>query len=277
MTVLLWVGGALALLLLLLFRARAAWRRFVRDEARGVLAARTDVRIVGETAEAFELAIGDSRGTLFLGNLYAGLAQGPRDEAAQRAAIREFVENALSTPAEGLGVLDLERDGPRLMPRLFPRASLAQAPDGGDLPHRDSGLPGLVVAYVLDGDKAVMYLTARHLEELKLDLEALDTRAMANLRRTFPGAVVRHAVEKASFQMIKAGDSFDATRLLLVPEHLEAGESLVALIPDRETLALTPAEAKDLDGLRKLARTPASPYTLLDQPVRVTRDGFELL
>lgn len=277
MSTIAWVLGALALLLLLLYRARAAWRGFVRREARAVLAARPDVRIVGEGADYFELGIGDSQGTLYLGNLYAGLAQGPRDEAAQKAAIREFVENALSTPAEGLGALDLERDGERLMPRLFPRDSLRQSPDAGDLPHRESGLPGLVVTYVLDGEKAVMYLTAKHLEELKLDVEALHARAMANLRRTFPGAVVRHAVEKATFQMIKAGDSFDATRLLLVPEQLEPGESLVALIPDRETLALTPAGEKDLDGLRKLAKTPASPYTLLDRPVRVTRDGFEAL
>lgn len=277
MGILLWILGALALLGLLLFRARAAWRRFVRQQARAALAARADVRVLREGADFFELGIGEATGTLYLGNLFAGLAQGPRDEAAQKAAIREFVENALSTPGEGLGVLDLARDGDRLMPRLFPAESLRSSQDAGPLPHRDSGLPGLVVAYVLDGDKSVMYLTAKHLEELKLDVAALHERAMANLRRTFPGAVVRHAVEKATLQMIKAGDSFDATRLLLVPEHLEPGETLVALIPDRETLAFTPATDKDLDGLRKLAKTPASPYTLLDRPVRVSRGGFEPL
>lgn len=269
--------AALALLVFLLFRARAAWRGFVRREVRAALLERDGVAVAREGEDVFEIRIGEASGTLYLGNLFAGLAASPRDEAAQKAMIREFVAGALSSPAEGLAGLDLERDGDRLMPRLFPRDSLTQAPAGGPLPHRESGLPGLVVTYVLDSEKAVMYLTAKHLEELKLDLEGLHGRAMANLRRTFPGAVVRHAVEKGSFQMVKAGDSFDATRLLLVPEHLEAGEEVFAVVPDRETLALVRAEGADLDGLRKLAKTKASPYTLMDRPIRVKKDGFEVV
>ncbi len=274
MQVALVVVAALLLLAFLLFRARAAWRGFVRSEVRAALLERDGVAVVREGEDAFEIRIGEASGTLYLGNLFAGLAASPRDEAAQKEMIREFVAGALSSPAGGLEGLDLERDGDHLMPRLFPRDSLAQAPGGGLLPHRESGLPGLVVTYVLDSEKAVMYLTAKHLEELKLDVEALHDRAMANLRRTFAGAVVRHAVEKGSFQMVKAGDSFDATRLLLVPEHLE---EVIAVVPDRETLALVRAEGADLDGLRKLARARASPYTLMDRPVRVKRDGFELV
>lgn len=277
MRILLWVLGAFALLVLLLFRARAAWRRFVRGEVRAALQSRPGVRVVREGPDFFEIGIGESQGTLYLGNLFAGLSQGARDEAAQKLAIREFVENALSTPAEGLAALDLARDGDRLMPRLFPTNSLQQSAEAGELPHRESGLPGLVVAYVLDGEKAVMYLTTKHLEELALDLDALHARAMQNLRRSFPGALVRHAVEKGSLQVMKAGDSFDATRILLLGEHLEADEALLAVIPDRETLAFTGAAEPNLDGLRKLARTPASPYTLLDRPVRLTRAGFEVV
>jgi hypothetical protein len=78
--------------------------------------------------------------------------------------------------------------------------------------------------------------------------------------------------------MCKVGDTFDATRLLLVPEMLNEGEALAIVIPDRDTLGLLPVPA---DGnwapIRKLARTPASPYTLLDKPLRATRDGFEVV
>jgi hypothetical protein len=75
---------------------------------------------------------------------------------------------------------------------------------------------------------------------------------------------------------IKMMDSFDAARLLIVPEQLREGEELIALIPDRDTLTLV-AVPKDGDWgpLRKLARVPDSEHLLLDRPVRVRRGGFE--
>jgi hypothetical protein len=269
-----WVLGAVALLLLFLFHARTHWRRFIRQQVREALEARPDVQIEKEGPDSFEVRVGELTGTLYLGHLYAGLA-GMRSQEQQKAAIRDFVDNALAAPPQD--PLNLLRDGDRLMPRLFPSEALHQAPAAGPLPCRRSGLPGLVIAYVLDSERAVMYLTAKHLEELQLDIEALHVRAMENLRRSFAGARVRHALEQGSVQVVKTGDSFDATRILLVPEHLEAGEELLAVIPDRETLAFTRIEGADLVGLCKLARIPASPHTLLDRPVRITREGFATL
>ena len=37
------------------------------------------------------------------------------------------------------------------------------------------------------------------------------------------------------------------------------------------------AAGADLEGLRRLARAPASPYTLVDRPVRVRKGGFEVI
>jgi hypothetical protein len=58
---------------------------------------------------------------------------------------------------------------------------------------------------------------------------------------------------------------------------LRDGEELVAVVPDRETLGLLPLPSEEgWAAVRKLARTPASPYRLLDRPLSVTRAGFAL-
>ena len=76
MRVALAVLAALALLLYLLLRARAGWRRFVRAQVRAELAERAGVAVVKEERDCFEIRIGASTGKLYLGNLFAGLASG---------------------------------------------------------------------------------------------------------------------------------------------------------------------------------------------------------
>lgn len=278
----LWFLGGLLLLVVLLalmFSARSAWRGAVRQELIAVLREKhTGLELVSESEAALELRLADgTTGTLNLGNLYATLASAPNTEGARRELVTRFVESVLAQQREADQPLSLETHGDRLMPRLAPESLLAES-DRIALVYRPSGLPGLLTTYVLDSEASVMYLTESHLRGLGLDAAALHERALANLRRVFPATVVRGAVETRQITLMKAGDSFDATRLLLVPEALGDGEELVALIPDRETLALAPLPADDDWGsLRKLARSPASPYHLLDRPVRVTRDGFRVV
>ena len=85
-------------------------------------------------------------------------------------------------------------------------------------------------------------------------------------------------VEGKTANAVKAMDSFDAARVLLVPNHLREGEAVAAAIPDRDTLFLAPLPADgDWNGMRKLARTRGgSGYHLLNQPLKITRDGFEI-
>jgi hypothetical protein len=85
---------------------------------------------------------------------------------------------------------------------------------------------------------------------------------------------VRAAVGSPNLNVIKTCDSFDAARLLLVPGYLEAGERLVALIPDRDTLVLTtPPADDDWAGLRTLAVT-ADGDPLYPEPLVVTSAGI---
>ena len=127
--------------------------------------------------------------------------------------------------------------------------------------------------FVLDREAAVAYLTGDLLAELKLTPDQALEVGRANLARTFGRDVVRSAVGSRNINVIKSCDSFDAARLLLVPGYLDAGESLVALIPDRDTLVLTAAPADgDWAGLRKLARAAAGD-PLWAEPLIVTSDG----
>ena len=74
---------------------------------------------------------------------------------------------------------------------------------------------------------------------------------------------------------VKLMDSFDAARLLLVPQVLEPEEALVAIVPDRDTLFLAPLPRdENWSSLRRLAHATDGP-ALLDRPLKVTRVGFE--
>ena len=276
----LWLVAAAVLVVLLLKTARSAWRRSVRAELLALLKEKhPDVQVLEERESTLELQMpGDTRGTLNLDNLYEGLAMGTPTAEERHQAIASFAEGCLRQVAEMNAPLRLDTHGDRLLPRLMPEAMLRQAPGGEALPHTPSGIPGLMTTYVLDSEMSVMYLTDSHRRELDLELPALHERALANLRRTFPALVVGESVEQQKVSVMKAGDTFDATRLLLVPEQLQDGEALAAAIPDRETLVLAPLPPDGAwDPLRKVARSPASPYTLLDRPLVVRRSGFELV
>src|SRR2546430_2628019 len=125
------------------------------------------------------------------------------------------------------------------MPRLVTTDFSGALPDGGRLlPSRPLGNTGLRVAYVRDLAQRVQYLTRPHLEELGIENDGeLHELALANVRKIFDSDIVRSAVG-GNLIACKALDTYDAARLLLVPENLKAGESLVAAVPDRDTLAL---------------------------------------
>ncbi len=272
-----WTGVLLASPILLLFVALRSYRRGVRRQAVQLLRdEHPEVQVVRETAAAIQVRFPDgSSGTLGLANLYQSVAR-ERGEAAQRETVRRFVTSAMASARDAVRPLSLATDGDRLMPRLAAAAFARQAASGGTpLLERETPVPGLLVLYVLDGDDAVRYLGQAQLAELGIDLEALHRRAMANLARHPITEIVRDVVERRNVAVVKLGGSLDATRLLLVPEAMKDGEELVAVVPDRETLALMPVPAEDGWGaVQKLARTPASPYLLLDRPLRVTRAGF---
>lgn len=171
----------------------------------------------------------------------------------------------------------MAEDGEHILPRLVNAEHLAELRSSAQLPAVALGDTGLWVVFVRDSESAVAYINDTHFAELGVTLERLQEQAVENLLKKGPANFARAVVEKETLFVLKAGDTFDAARLLLVPGQLSAGEELVAIVPDRDTLALLPVPKDgDFQALTKMAETPAGP-PLLNRPLRVSQRGFELL
>jgi hypothetical protein len=195
-------------------------------------------------------------------------------EPEARAGIYRQGARAFFAP-DPAGPLRLETHAGWIRPRLV------RADDPDVLPHAlREPVPalGLALVYVLDLPDTARCLTAGDRADLGVDDAGLRRIALDALRESFPAETVAGALA-GNPTAIQFNDSFDAARLLLVPEHLETGQEVVALVPHRDMLLLFPAGILDdrdrLDeGIRALDDGHHPP--LLDRPVRVTRDGFEL-
>jgi hypothetical protein len=171
-----------------------------------------------------------------------------------------------------------EVDRGKVLPRLVTAEFVGRANANNDLPHRPLGETGLFVAYVEDGENAVRFVMGPLVEEVGLDEDGLYRLSLENLGQTFSFAALRESQPDLGITTVKCGDSFDAARLLLIPQDLRPGEAVVALVPDRDTLTLTSVPA---DGnwapLVELAKIPDSEHLLLDRPLKVTSAGFEVM
>lgn len=286
-----WAGcGAAALIAIvaLLFGARRSWRTSVRQELVDHLRRTApELAITAIHPDRLELAVPgaepDAGATFYLARLYQRIAELPAGDTpelrAGRAAVYDTIVATIREGATGLESLDADAERRNVMPRLVTDDTLAAlrsqvAAAGKALPSLPSGVAGLSIVFVLDREAAVAYLTADLLAELKLTPEQALEVGRANLARTFGRDVVRSAVGSRNINVIKSCDSFDAARVLLVPGYLDAGESVVALIPDRDTLVLTAApDDGDWAGLRRLARAAAGD-PLWTEPLIVTSDGI---
>jgi hypothetical protein len=286
-----WAGCVVVVLMAivgLLAGARRSWRTSIRQELVDHLRrAAPEVAVTAIHPDRLELVVPgaalDAGATFYLARLYQRIAELPAGDTpelrAGRAAVYDTIVATIREGATGLESLDADAERRNVMPRLVTDDTLAAlrrqvAGAGKALPSLPSGVAGLSIVFVLDREAAVAYLTADLLAELKLTPEQALEVGRANLARTFGRDVVRSAVGSRNINVIKISDSFDAARVLLVPGYLDAGESVVALIPDRDTLVLTAApDDGDWAGLRRLARTAAGD-PLWTEPLIVTSDGI---
>ena len=186
----------------------------------------------------------------------------------------EFATSLLQDYEESSRPIDPEKDAARVRPRLVPQSFFGSLPEQAELPRRPLGATGLWIVYVLDSALRVSYITRDIADELKLSDDALHELAMSNLRATFPPTVVRGAIDESQLVVYKTQDTYDATRLLLVPEHLHDGEALIVAVPDRDTLAMIQLPRAEAKGF------PMTPddtdHLLLNKPLWVTKDGIEI-
>lgn len=280
-----WAGLVAAVVVILGIWARRAWRAAVRAELVAYLRRDVpDVAIAEVHASRIVFALPGAAGgtaTFHLARFYAALAACPTHQTAEAEAARRavFATTAQALRESAMGAaLDPARDREKLRPRLLTDdavASMRRQPGAASLPAWPSGVAGLAVVLVLDREASVVYLTAEHLQDLALAHDEALALAKANLAATFGRDAVRHAVDdRKTINVIKSCDTYDAARLLLVPDYLEAGESIAALIPDRDTLVLiAPPDDGDWSPHRTLAKNAAGD-PLWTEPLIVTRQGI---
>lgn len=267
------------LFILLSIVAVLRYRRTVQREFVAVLRERRpELKIVAQRHLLLHTVDAAARrGAIELRNLYKTILKA---QARTRQTRQPFYEQWLKFLEEGdaMGASPLgEAQRRRIMPRLVTDAMLRDERFSRDLPTVPVGETGLHIAFVLDGAQSVLYLTWKHLEELGAGVPELTTLALENLRQTFPPEqVVRGVLDKPSLSTVKMLDSYDAARLLLLPEGLRAGEALFAAVPDRDTLVILPVPPDpDLSKLQGLL-TPDSDKLLLNRMLKVTANGIEL-
>jgi uncharacterized protein YtpQ (UPF0354 family) len=277
----LWVALGVVAVIWFLRAAMKAFRRRVRDRFVDHLReTHPELEVVKVEGDALSIRNASGQdGVMYLTTLYSMISsEGVRSPEEERRVFDRFLTAVTEHDREASQPLSLDACADRLMPRLVPKGFFDNIPPESEVPRMPVESLGLGIAYVLDGEHSVRYLTGRDLNDLGLTLEGLHQHAMANLERGFTPDMVRPVVEEKNMVMVKAGDSFDATRLLLVPRHLQPGEEIVAIVPDRDTLGLLPLPGNnDWTPLLKLARSPAGDRLILDRPVRVTQKGFQLV
>jgi len=259
-----------------------AWRRGIRREFIAFLKEKFgDLKVLEEHIAYLRVegGRGFEGGLVGLGALYHAVGQ---PEVRTPADRREVYEKYLQVLREGVAVssrrLDPVQDGGRVMPRLVTREFFAGEPALAGAPNVPLGQTGLYVVYVLDGDPSVVYLTRDHLKELEMNDAELGATAMENLWRTSPFEhLVRDAVDKGMTVSVKQLDTYDAARLLLLPDLLKDGEELFAAVPDRDTLVFTKAPQSGQVEAMEGMLTPVSDKLLLSRVLRVTNRGVELV
>jgi hypothetical protein len=277
---LMWILGALGVLILGFFLMFASWKHYRTSIRRDFLAyleaERPELQVDDVDSERIIVSTEEGgHGSLYLDRLYSASTSIKLED---KESLRELFAQYADTIAEGQQALsvDAERDRGRIYPRIVRRdwALEAARQVGSDpLPFVPLGPDGLDVVFVLDSENSVAYLQSEQLADLGMSPEEAFELAVANLGKSFRPEAVRPIVEEGSMSVVKSEDTYDAARLLLIPDSLQEGESVAALIPDRDTLVLTPVpDDGDWRSLTKLAKS-ADGDPLWMEPLVVTPHG----
>lgn len=166
----------------------------------------------------------------------------------------------------------------RVLPRLVTGPQLEQLREMRALPSRELAGADLQVVYVVDSPYSVMFINNEMAEHYGLDSEALHALALENLRPRLPANLVRDVIAERKMIRIMSGDTFEAARLLIVPEHLRDDEEVAAILPDRDILLLAPVPDDEVwQAYGRLAgELTGGEHPLLLRVLRVTATGYEL-
>jgi hypothetical protein len=133
--------------------------------------------------------------------------------------------------------------------------------------------------YFLSGKRTLLSLDGARLRQLGLDTAGIHALAIRNLSRSFPQDALDNVLKNGEATAIQTADGHNAARILVAQQSLPDGVSIAALIPDSQSLVLmTVPEDDNWETLQQAATIPLGQgYPLLQRPVRLSRDGAELV
>ncbi|MGA3065561.1 MAG: DUF1444 family protein [Tepidisphaeraceae bacterium] len=229
---------------------------------------------VSRGEERFSLRINGQ--TASLENVYRIAAFRPEDSSKHvERWIVELLRAAEGTP-DAHDPFDSVRS--RIMPMI--------APDPGDIAALGVTQPltqGLAVAYAVDQDRSVSYVTPQRLSQWGVSQDELHAAALENLLRRSE-ELDAHAAqdEQGNIYLIlfQTMDGFDASRLLLPNLHEKLrghlGTPFAAAIPNRDILLCFRNEDSAIAKLLPQIKSDFErmPHQLTDQLLLVTADGI---
>jgi PAS domain-containing protein len=221
----------------------------------------------------------DSEGSEFqilLENMRAVVDELPHETLDERRRIyEEYVrclqrgESAFESSANCL--LD------QLMPRIIHRDQLENMVEQFEMPipHRPLGDLPLVAVYVIDLPESVAFVNDSTAQQMGLSEPELFERALANLDPE--GEFIRQLGQFSAGRVavVKTEDSYDAARLLLVPQAIDDDVTVCAAVPDRDTLVLAILDEDTVYAtVDEMAKSPGSNRLIFDSAIEVRTTGF---
>jgi len=213
-----------------------------------------------------------------LENLYRMSQLQPQD--VQRHVERWMVE--LLRASEGAP--DEEGDFGEFESRILPMVVPESAQAAGMAVHQ-SLLGGLSVAYAIDHDRTISYISPQRLSQWKVDVDRLHETALQNLMERSEAMEARAAQDehnKAFLIIFQKMDGYDASRVLLPNLHERLREYLgspfVAAIPNRDILLCFRNDEQTVSKLKPQIETDYGqmPHQITDRLLLVTADGLAM-
>ena len=253
---------------------------FLRQEWR-------DVKIAAHDAEHIEMSLpGGGEGKLYLHKLHGAIAGLRRNNPKTRRKIYEGFAQQMLAPEKQIPELE-DLDAATVAAKIFPRITRRDIFDalGDDLteaapPSRCFADSDFLIVYVLDFDDRVAYVMQAQAESLDMNEEQLYQQSLTNARLLFPREKCRELMAqfdpKKVAHFLECADGHAGARLLVLPEYLEEGEELAAIILENSAFLMAQVPPNNnWNPLREVAKQAASPF--VQQPFLVTKSGVKAM
>lgn len=215
---------------------------------------------------------------IFFGNMHAAIQSLHENTLENRRRIYASFTRAMNS-TETLIDSTSERLAGKLMPRIIHMDQLRSMISQIEIPipHRTLGAMPLAVVYVIDLPESVAFVNDDTADKLEMTEAQMHQRSLINLD---PQGVFSQNIREfkpGHIAVVKTSDSYDAARLLLVPQSLPEDTILCAAIPDRDTLILAVMEDDTVfDMVDQMAKIPGSDRLIYDQAIEVRSTGFSI-